>query len=46
MIHSLMKEYGLNKDKAESLTEYDYCLMVAFKNLGGKQEEYLMNKDK
>ena len=41
-----MKEYGLSKDKAEMLTEYDYTLMVAFKNLEVKKEEYLMNKNK
>jgi hypothetical protein len=41
-----MKEYGLSKDKAEQMTEYDYCIMVAFKNLGGKQEEYLMENNK
>ncbi len=46
MIHSLMKEYGLSKDRAEAMTEYDYCIMVAFKNLEGKKEEYLINKNK
>lgn len=46
MIHSLMKEYGLSKDKAEMLTEYDYTLMVAFKNLEGKKEEFLIENNK
>ena len=46
MIHSLMKEYGLNRQTAELMTEYDYCLMIGFKNLEGKKEEYLIEKNK
>jgi molybdopterin-guanine dinucleotide biosynthesis protein len=46
MIHSLMKEYGLNRQTAELMTEYDYCLMIGFKNLEVKKEEYLIEKNK
>lgn len=46
MIHNLMKEYGLNRQTAELMTEYDYTLMVAFKNLEVKKEEYLIEKNK
>ncbi len=46
MIHSLMKEYGIDRQQAESMTEYDYTLMVAFKNLEGKKEEFLIENNK
>lgn len=44
MKHSLMKEYGLTSIEAGKMTEYEYCLMVAFNNLNGLKEKYLMDK--
>lgn len=44
MIHSLMKEYGLSKEVASKMTEYDYCLMIGFKNIEGLKEKYLIEK--
>ena len=45
MKHSIMKEYGLTKQQAGEMTEYDYTAMVCFKNLEGKKEEYLIKKE-
>jgi hypothetical protein len=33
MIYTLMKEYGLDRQRAELMTEYDYNILIAFKNL-------------
>lgn len=39
MIHTLMKEYGLNRKEAEEMTEYDYCLLIGFENLNAEKEK-------
>lgn len=44
MIHSLMKEYSMTKEQAGAMTEYDYCLMIGFKNIEGLKEKYLIEK--
>ena len=46
MKHSIMKEYGLTKQQAGAMTEYDYTAMVCFKNLEGKKEEFLIENNK
>ena len=45
MIDGFMRR-GLTKQDAESLTEYDYYLMIVFKNLEGLKEKYLIDKNK
>ena len=44
MIYRIMKNYGITKPEASKHTEYDFWEMLAYENLDGKKEEYLMKQ--
>lgn len=44
MIHRISKTYGISKSQAGRHTEYDFWEMLAYENLDGKKEEYLMKQ--
>lgn len=41
MAHLLMKQYGLSKEQAWNMTEYDYNLMICFNNIDTKKQNYI-----
>lgn len=44
MIYRIAKNYGITKPEAGKHTEYDFWEMLAYENLDGKKEEYLMKQ--
>jgi len=43
LIYSLIADFGIDKEKAENMSEYDYTFLTAIKNQQSKIEKYLMD---
>jgi hypothetical protein len=40
MIYKLMIEYGISREKAGNMYEYDFMCLIAYKNIEGERENY------
>jgi len=36
-----MKQYGISKEQAWNMTEYDYNIMICFNNIDTKKQSYI-----